>query len=84
MQVLPQVPGSDIDGDCPYVRALELAKKQLCHENSTLDFSLPEHDACLTRLAIAHKELRPRLMHAATLAVLRESSVPQVPSCSCS
>jgi hypothetical protein len=81
MQTLPPLPGtraSGFDPDCPYTRVLELAKKQLAHENSTLDFSIPEHAAALTRLAVEHHELRPRIFHAATLSVLRESNIPQV------
>lgn len=81
MQTLPPLPGtntSGIDPNCPYTKVLELAKKQLAHENTTLDFSKPDHAAALTRLALEHNELRPRVIHAATLSVLRESSVPQV------
>ena len=80
-QTLPSVPGINSSGtapNCPYTKALELAKKQLAHEDPSLDFSKPAHAAALTRLAMQHDALRPRLTHASTLSVLQDSGVSQV------
>lgn len=77
MQTLPDVPCKEA-ADTPYARALVMAQEQLQLEHPTWDFSRLEYQAAMTRLVLAHPELRPRLLHAAMVTVLQQSNVPQL------
>jgi hypothetical protein len=74
MQTIP--PHGQSTTETPYTRALGEAREQLKLQHPTWDFSKPEYEAALPRLAIYHPQLRPRILHAAMVTVLQQSNIP--------